>query len=76
MKAGTSTMRLALGRDSSRSCSRVSLTTFRDTRPAPSGQTSVTAASSAPASTGTSGRAGNTVSRVAVTARSRSIIGE
>jgi hypothetical protein len=76
MKAGTSTIRLALGLASIRSCSRLSLTTLSETLPAPSGHTSATAASSAPASSAISGLAGNTVRRVAMTVRSRSIIGE
>ena len=75
MKAGTSTIRFTGGSAPIRSCSRVSLTTFSDTRPASGGHTSPTAAMSSPALGAISGRIGNTVSRTAVTLRWRSIIG-
>ncbi len=69
MNAGTSIIRFGAGRQPISSCSIDSLTTFSDTRPPSAGQTSATASSSAAASGSASGRLGNTVSRLAVTAR-------
>jgi hypothetical protein len=76
MKAGTSIITFFAGWAASRPPSRLSLTMLSETAGPSSGQTSFTAASRAAASTAASGRAGNTVSRVAMTLRWRSIIGE
>ena len=76
MKAGTSIITLVDGSAFSRSCSRLSLATFSDTRAPSAGQTLATACSSSAAFSAASGRSGNTVSRVAVTARLRSMNGE
>ena len=76
MKFGTSTIRLADGLASSRSCSRLSLTTFSETLPPEAGQTSPTAWSNWATSRLASGRSGRTVRRVAATARLRSMNGE
>jgi hypothetical protein len=76
MKAGTSTIRLAVGSARSRSCSRLSLATLSETRPPVAGQTLPTASSSCEMSSCASGRSGATVSRVAETDRLRSMNGE
>jgi hypothetical protein len=76
MKAGTSTIRLADGAARSRSCSRPSLATLSDTRAPVAGQTLPTSCSSCPTSSTASERSGNTVNRVALTERLRSMNGE
>ena len=77
MKAGTSSIMCSGGSAAMLSRSRPSLAMFSATRCAPSaGQTSPRLCSSAAASGATSGRSGNTVSRVAMIERCRSIIGQ
>ena len=76
MKAGISIITLALGPARSRSLSRLSLSTLSETLPPSAGHTAATSANSAAASSDAPGASGNTVRRVALTARLRSIIGE
>jgi hypothetical protein len=76
MKLGTSIIRLAVGLLLRRLCSRLSLNTLSEASPPPSGHTWPTASSSWATSSCASGRNGNSVSRVAMTSRLGSIIGE
>jgi hypothetical protein len=76
MKAGTSIITLFVGSAFSRSFSRLSLATLSETRAPSAGHTLPTAFSSCAASRVASGLSGNTVSRVAVTERLRSMNGE
>ena len=76
MKAGISTMMLPLGRAAISSCRSASDSTLSDTLPPSSGHTSATALSRLAAFSGEPGTSGNTVRRVAVTARLRSMTGE
>ena len=76
MKDGTSNMTFAGKGARIRSCNRLSLMTLSNTRPPVAGQTLTTVSSNCVASSTASGRSGNTVNRVAVTARLRSMYGE
>ena len=76
MNDGTSSIRLAGTAPRSRSPSRLSLRMLSETLAPSAGQTCETASSNWPASGVASGRSGNTVSRVAVTARFLSMKGE